>query len=114
MVELEEKPIPHSRRPLPEGLKALQDQWVAEAPVKYQKLYRRVLDGKGSPRECIKLKCLDCVGYCRKEVEHCTSVYCALYQLRPFKKPVEDVAAYHAKSGLRLPDRWPRKASSSA
>ena len=80
-------------------------------PRKHRKLYLKVMNGQASPRQCIKVHCLECVGWQRNDVAHCTSLACPLYQHRPFKASVEDVAEYHRRTydGLRLPDYWPTK-----
>ena len=80
-------------------------------PPKHRKLYLKVMRGEASPRQCIKVMCLECVNWQRSDVAHCTAPACPLYHLRPFKAPVEDVAEYHDRTydGLRLPEHWPTK-----
>jgi len=60
-------------------------------PPKYRKLYDRVMSGAASPREAIKLHCLDCWGYARREAEECCGFKCALYLYRPYQKLVKSV-----------------------
>ncbi len=61
----------------------------AASPSKYRKLYDRVLRGKASPREAIKLQCLACFGYCQSEMVQCNSYLCSLYRYRPYQKSVK-------------------------
>ena len=61
----------------------------AAIPSKYRKLYDRVLTGKASPREAIKLQCLACFGYCQSEMVQCNSYLCELYRYRPYQKSVK-------------------------
>ena len=41
---------------------------------------------KGSLPDAIKLKCLDCAGWERKEVRDCVIVACPLYPHRPYQQ----------------------------
>jgi hypothetical protein len=84
---------------------------LQEMPSKHRSLYLKVINGEASPRQCIKVMCLECVGWQRNDVAHCTAPECPVYQHRPFKAPLEDVAEYHRQTynGLRLPDHWPEK-----
>jgi len=61
----------------------------AAIPSKYRKLYDRVLTGKASPREAIKLQCLACFGYVQSEMVQCNSYLCPLYRYRPYQKSVK-------------------------
>lgn len=54
-------------------------------PKLYQGGYERAVCGKASPRQAIKLQCLECVGYERDEITRCTDTGCALYHYRPFQ-----------------------------
>ena len=54
-------------------------------PPKYRGLYLRVLNNEASPRQCIKVTCLECMGWVRSEVAKCTSVACPLFNKRPFR-----------------------------
>jgi hypothetical protein len=40
---------------------------------------------KGSLPDAIKLKCLDCAGWERKEIRDCVIVVCPLYPHRPYQ-----------------------------
>ncbi len=55
-------------------------------PVKYRKLFDRCMAGKASPRDAIKMQCLECWGYDRTETEACDIVTCPLYHHRPYQK----------------------------
>lgn len=55
-------------------------------PTQYQTLYSRVTAGKAPPKACIKLMCLECVGYVKNEVTLCTAARCPLFRHRPFQK----------------------------
>lgn len=44
----------------------------------------------GSAKAAIKLKCLDCVAYIKKEVSLCEMKDCSLWSLRPYKNGIED------------------------
>ncbi len=56
-----------------------------DIPKLYQKLYEQAANGKASPRKAIKAFCLDCVGYGRDEITHCTDTGCSLYCYRPYR-----------------------------
>lgn len=56
---------------------------VRDVPIKYRKLYGRTQTGKASPRQAIKMQCVECTGYVRKEVTMCTDTQCPLYKYRP-------------------------------
>lgn len=58
---------------------------IENTPVKYRAMAKKGFEGKISPRSAIKLKCLECVGYVRDDVTHCTGYSCPLWRLRPFQ-----------------------------
>jgi len=58
-------------------------------PSKYRKLYDRVMAGKASPREAIKLHCLECFGYSQVDTKKCDNYLCKLYRFRPYQKVVK-------------------------
>jgi hypothetical protein len=60
-----------------------------EMSSKYRKLFDRVVAGEASPRDAIKLQCLECWGYDRSETQLCDHSLCPLYQYRPYQKPVK-------------------------
>ena len=104
----------------PQSLRTHRDGVVTKrlqkVPSKHRKLYLKVMNGEASPRQCITVMCMECVGWQRNDVAHCTSLACPLYRLRPFKAPAEDVAEYHRGTydGLRLPDHWPTEPATPA
>ncbi len=61
----------------------------AAIPSKYRKLFDRVLKGKASPREAIKLQCLACFGYIQSGMVQCNDYLCPLYRCRPYQKSVK-------------------------
>jgi len=63
---------------------------IAQVPQLYQALYKRVIQGKGSPREAIQAQCLECVCWQRKEVTLCTDNACPLYPYRPYQRDGTD------------------------
>ena len=42
--------------------------------------------GNGSLKACIKLKCLDCTNWEKKEVALCQATECPLWNVRPYKR----------------------------
>jgi hypothetical protein len=60
---------------------------LAEVPRRYRKQYLMVVASsqRASRTLCIKLMCLQCVGFERKEIAHCSSMACPLYRRRPFQ-----------------------------
>jgi hypothetical protein len=58
---------------------------VAAVPPLYRAAYVKAVSGNLSPRQAIKAKCLDCCGWQREEVRHCTVRGCPLWPLRPFQ-----------------------------
>lgn len=71
-------------------LKATQDPSVAkraaQTPPKCRAAYLRAVQGKASPRAATKAFCLECVGWQREEVAHCTAPACPLYAYRSFRR----------------------------
>ena len=57
----------------------------AGIPARYQPLFNRSISGKASPRDAIKAKCLECMGYKKAEVRLCTAPTCPLFTLRPYR-----------------------------
>jgi hypothetical protein len=50
-------------------------------------LYRGIAaDALRSRAAAVKLFCLECVGYVRKDVTHCTAPKCPLYRWRPYQR----------------------------
>lgn len=55
-----------------------------DAPSKVN-LFRRVYDGKASPRQRIKAFCLECCWMDEAAIRACTAPACPLWNLRPFR-----------------------------
>ena len=60
-----------------------------DMPRQYRKLYGRVMAGKASPRQAIKMQCLECWGWVRTETAKCDNYACPLYAYRPCRKAVK-------------------------
>ena len=60
---------------------------ASDIPVSHRGLYLRAVAGKCSPRQAIKAKCAECMGWegVAEYVRNCTSPTCPLYPLRPFR-----------------------------
>lgn len=58
---------------------------VRVAPRLYRGLLTRVFTNKSSPRVCIQVMCLECVGYAREEIRNCTAYACPLWNIRPYQ-----------------------------
>jgi hypothetical protein len=59
-----------------------QQRRLSGAPKKGRAMYLRVLQGKGSCQLAIKVMCMECMGWERKEVLNCTSRACPLWVKR--------------------------------
>ena len=55
-------------------------------PDTYKEHWMNACEGKASPKQAIKMFCLECVGWSRGEVARCPAKCCPLYALRPFKE----------------------------
>lgn len=56
-------------------------------------LYRGIAaDAARSRAAAVKLFCLECVGFVRRDVANCTASACALYRWRPYQGGAEDDA----------------------
>ena len=58
----------------------------ADMPRKYRKLYDKVMAGKTSPRDAIKMQCLECYGWVQTETKKCDNYACSLFYHRPYQK----------------------------
>jgi hypothetical protein len=54
-------------------------------PELYRALFNRCIGGKASPREAIKMQCLECWGYVRNETATCDNAACPLWRYRPYQ-----------------------------
>lgn len=57
----------------------------ADMPELYRKMFDRCTSGKASPREAIKMQCLECWGYVRAETTACDNCACPLFAYRPYQ-----------------------------
>ena len=73
----------------------------ADVPIKYQKLYERCMTATASPREAIKMQCLECWAWVRTETELCDNYSCPLYRYNPYLKAPE--VADSGSSGSQEP-----------
>lgn len=55
------------------------------APPLYRGLLGKCYAGKASPRTAIKVMCLECRGYERKDIRDCRTPHCPLWMLRPYQ-----------------------------
>ena len=67
-----------------------QEAYVATVPEKSRMLVARALDGRTSPRQCIKAKCLSCSNYDRAEAAACSVQTCPLYAMNPYRSTDEE------------------------
>jgi len=61
---------------------------AAAVPKLYRKQYLSVVDGPRPPgrKLALKIMCMECMGYERKEIAQCLSTACPLHRLRPFQR----------------------------
>lgn len=57
----------------------------SDIPKIYRRTYDRAMQGK-SHKSAVKAFCLECCGWQKEEVRHCTSLACSLYPYRPYKE----------------------------
>ncbi len=58
---------------------------MAEASPLYRTIMEKAYASTASPRSAIKAQCLQCVGYIRDDVTHCTGFACPLWGYRPYQ-----------------------------
>jgi hypothetical protein len=58
-----------------------------DVPLYYQGI---ATAAKRSRAAAVKLFCLECVGYTRRDVTDCTAYHCPLYRFRPYQHGDED------------------------
>ena len=58
----------------------------ARMPKRYRVLYDRCTSGKASPRQAIRMQCLECYGWVQTETAQCDNVCCPLFRYRPYQK----------------------------
>lgn len=61
---------------------------VQTIPAFFRRLYERVLVGGASPRQVIKAKCQECVGYeyASTRIRECRCFKCPLWLMRPYQQ----------------------------
>jgi hypothetical protein len=66
----------------------LQQRYVEKSGRKYQRLFARLFEGKGSRPDAVKAKCVDCVGQedIVLRVGECDITTCALWWFRPYQR----------------------------
>ena len=62
-----------------------------DMPKRYRKLYDKVTSGKASPRDAIRMQCLECYGWVQTETKKCDNYACPLYGYRPYQKPAKSL-----------------------
>ena len=63
----------------------------ADTPKKYRKLYDSCMAGTASPRNAIRMQCLECWAWVQTETAKCDNVCCPLYRYRPYQKPAKSL-----------------------
>ena len=64
---------------------------IQTRPLSQQKLLERSFLGKVSPRQAIKMQCLECNGWSRKAVRECADNCCPLWLYRPIKSEADEI-----------------------
>jgi len=68
-------------------------------------LYRGIAaDAVRSRAAAVKLFCLECCGFVRKDVTGCTATACALYRWRPYQDGRDDDALPPENAGVAAPE----------
>lgn len=62
-----------------------QKDYIDAVPKRYRYQYLRAIEGECGKTEAIKMMCMACVFYQKKEVEECQSFSCPLHKFRPWK-----------------------------
>ena len=80
--------MPIVRKPRPS--RPIPDDWpMTPIPKTNTKCAKAAITGRGSLRNAIKAKCLDCTAYQRVEITNCGAIYCPLWIYRPFQVTVD-------------------------
>ena len=58
---------------------------IAEAGILYRTIMQKAYNGSASPRSAVKAMCLQCVGYVRDDITHCSAYSCPLWAFRPYQ-----------------------------
>ncbi len=73
--------------------------WRRQIPAKHNESYRKAYDtamARKSMRLAVKSKCLDCMGWVKKEVQNCDILSCSLWCYRPYQKRVKDTCGINS------------------
>lgn len=64
-----------------------QDDYIKHCKERFRDAYRRMFLSGGTPKNAIKLKCIDCVGQedISARVKHCEIRICPLWRFRPYQ-----------------------------
>ena len=57
---------------------------IAESGPLYRTIMQKAYDGTAAPRSAVKAMCLQCVGYVRDDITHCSAHSCPLWAFRPY------------------------------
>ena len=79
-----EKPLNGGRKKKVFSTTLMQAAIPSEERIKLEKAIAKA--GNGSLKACIKLKCLDCTNWEKKEVALCQATECPLWNVRPYKR----------------------------
>ena len=62
-----------------------QKQFTLTLPPRFKKLIERAMKGSASPRQAIRAKCFDCVGFedASRRIDACSTSICPLHKYRP-------------------------------
>jgi len=78
----------------------------ADMPLLYRKLYDRCMAGKASPRDAIKMQCLECWAYVMPETANCDNCACPLFRYRPYQSsPGRRMGEVSVAEGTNRPSR---------
>lgn len=58
-------------------------------PTRYKKMFDRCIAGTASPREAIKMQCLECWGYGQADAADCQGYACPLFAYNPLRKRIK-------------------------
>ena len=66
-----------------------QHREIEQAPESCKTMLRRAFFADLSPRQAIKVFCLQCVGFSRSDIKNCSARACALHAYRPYQDDIE-------------------------
>jgi len=82
------KSTPNARASEASEINEAAARYSESIPIKFRNLYLKAVAGKASPRQTIKAKCQECVGYEEvvSRVRNCSSLICPNYAFRPYQE----------------------------